>query len=527
MGKKKRVVFWAAVVASTMAFSLLATGCQEQFPDNAVRVIVFDRGTDGGRTNPINNRWTQWIQEQVREELGLEVIFEPVSRWAEEQAQVTLLAAGRPPDLMMTWNFNNVTIWGEQGGLFDMAPFVDEYLPNVREFLGPDTALPGRELIFRNQNMQTGQLFSLPMRRANTARLNVFMRQDWLDALGLPVPTTHEEFFATLEAFRDYNPGNVDRVIPWTMTSDVRWQAGTILESFIDPDLSMEDRWVYTVADRHLVVPGYVEGVRFLNRMFNAGLVDPDFGLYTDDQVLNNLIASGRVGAFGHNWDQIFREAEGLTTHLRMIVPGAEWVVLDAFPDANGVTTKTSYDPAGLLIFIPQAARNPRGAMQYLNWLARFENFNFLQTGPEGIVHDMVDGLPRINPTAPDGWIQNSSLNIDLTPLHNGLFLQTEEDTVRALTLIYPHPAEEIMRAYHIAMLNASPGPVIATERPLVAAGPVAITLQAQAQALLIHAIMAPEENFDAVWETGITNWMNSGGRAVLEERRVNFISPY
>jgi len=525
---KKNVFLFVAV---SIAFTLLVTGCPgERLPENAVRVVVFDRGTDGGRTNPANNRWTEWIQDRVREELDLEMSFVPVSRWVEAETQVTLLAAGRPPDVMMTWNINNVIIWGEQGGLFDMAPYVDTYLANVREFLGPDTALPGRELIFRNQNMQTGQLFSIPMRRANTARLNVFMRQDWLNYLGLPVPTTHEEFFDTLVAFRDAPslPGVADgRVIPWTMTSDVRWQAGNIIESFIDPNLSTRDRWVYTVADRHLIVPGYKEGVRFMNRMWNAGLIDPDFGFYTDDQVLNNLIASGRVGAFGHNWDQIFRDAEGLTTNLRMIVPGAEWVVLDAFPNADGVTTRISYDPAGLFIFIPRAARNPHGAMRYLNWLAQFENFNFLQTGPEGIVHTMIDGLPRIHPTAEDGWIQNSSLNIDLTPLHNGLFLRTEEESIRALTLVYPHPAEEIMNAYNIAMRNASPGPVIATERPLIAAGPVALSLQLQAQAFLIQAVMAAEADFDRVWESGITSWMNAGARSVLEERRVNFVSPY
>ena len=524
--RKSRFLFLAA--AASLVFSVMLTGCPaREVGDNVVRVVVFDRGTDGGRTSAADNQWTQWIQERVYADLGLQVVFEAVSRWTEHDVQVTLMAGGNPPDLMMTWASANVAEWGELGGLFDMAPHVDTYLRDVRAFLGPDHAMQGRDLIFRNQNQRTGQLFSVPMMRANTARLNVFMRQDWLDALGLPVPTTHEEVYNALAAFRDYDPGDVGRVIPWTMTSDVRWQAGIILESFIDPDLSTRDRWVYTVADRHLLVPGYVEGVRFLNRMFNSGLIDPDFGLYTDDQILNNLIASGRVGAFGHNWDQIFRDAEGLITNLRMIVPGAEWVVLDAFPDASGVTTKMSYDPAGLHVFIPRAARNPHGAMRYLNWLARFENFNFLQIGPEGIVHDMVDGLPRINPTAGDGWIQNSSFNIDLTPLHNGIFLRTEEETIRALAMGYPFPEEMILRAYNIAMYNARPGPVIATERPLVAAGPLTMNLHTQAQALLIHAIMTTEDNFDNVWNAGITNWMNSGARVIIEERAANFVSPY
>ena len=520
----KRFLFF---VTAVLVFPLMIGGCaRDRLPENAVRVIIFDRGTDGGRTNPTNNQWTQWIQERVREELDLEIVFEPVSRFDEEQAQVTLIAAGRPPDLMMTWNSANVLLWGEQGGLFNMAPYVDEYLPDAREFLGPDPSLPGRELIFRNQNMQTGQLFSVPMRRANTARLNIFMRQDWLDTLGLPAPVTHEEFFNTLAAFRDAQLGGPN-TIPFVIGRDLRWGAGKILESFIDPDISLRDRWVYTIVDRHLLLPGYKEGVRFLNRMFHAGLIDPDFFLYIDDTVPNNLISSGRVGSFGHNWDQIFRAAEGLTTNLRQIVPEARWIALDAFPSSDGIIRNISYDSAGLSVFIPRAARNPRGAKQYLNWLARFENFHFLQVGPEGIVHKLVDGLPVVNPSPPGGWMQNSGWNIDLTPLHNGMFLRTEEETVRALTLGYPFPEEYILQAFYATMNNAAPGPVISTAAPLVTAGPLGLTLLMQADTLMINAVIAPEADFDAVWNAGIQAWLNAGAQTVLNERAANFVSPY
>ncbi|MCL2192410.1 MAG: extracellular solute-binding protein [Treponema sp.] len=517
--RKSKVLFW--VMAASLVFSVMFTGCpRAEVGDNVVRVVVFDRGTDGGRTNAADNQWTRWIQEQVYADLGLQVVFEAVSRWTEHDIQSTLMAGGNPPDLMMTWASANVAEWGELGGLFDMAPHVGTYLRDVRAFLGPDQALPGRDFIFRNQNLRTGELFSVPMMRANNARLNVFMRHDWLDALGLPVPTTHEEFFSALEAFRDYNPGNVSRVVPWTMTSDVRWQAGQIIESFIDPNMPVQERWVYIVTDRHALIPGYKEGVRFVNRMYNAGLIDPDFFTYPDDAAMNNLIASGAVGAFGHNWDQVFRVGEGLTTNLQQIVPGARWVAVDAFPG-----TRISYDSAGLSIFIPRAANNPHGAMQYLNWLARPENFGFLQTGPEGIVHEMVDGLPRINPMAGGGWIQNSPWNIDLTPLQNGIFLG--EDTVRMIALGFaPHPEALVMNAHRVAMNNARPDPVILTEQPLIAAGPRGPELQTHMSILLINSIRAAPADFDSVWNAGVENLMALGAREVIEERRANFVAP-
>jgi len=48
------------------------------------------------------------------------------------------------------------------------------------------------------------------------------------------------------------------------MTTDVRWRASTILESFLDPDIPRRDLWVNTVIDRYFLQPGYKEGFRYL-----------------------------------------------------------------------------------------------------------------------------------------------------------------------------------------------------------------------------------------------------------------------
>ena len=138
----------------------------------------------------------------------------------------------------------------------------------------------------------------------------------------------------------------------------------------------------------------------------------------------------------------------------------------------------------------------------------------------------MVDGLPRINPLATGGWIQNSSLNIDYTLFHNGLFLRTEEETIRAVARTYPFPEESVLQSLTTSLHNARPSLVIPTSSPLVAAGAVTQTLQTLSEALLIQAIVAPEDNFDRVWESGIANFMASGGQAVLDERLEKYVEP-
>jgi putative aldouronate transport system substrate-binding protein len=306
----------------------------------------------------------------------------------------------------------------------------------------------------------------------------------------------------------------------------VRWTAGSILESFIDPGLPPKERWSDTVVERYLLLPGYKEGIRFLNKMYNAGLIDRDFPLYNSEDTYKNLLKSGFVGSFAHNWDQIFRESEAIFTDLRKNVPDGNWVPVDCMTSSDGVTHKISYDAAGVFSFIPASSKVSDGAMRYLNWLAKYENYHFIQTGPEGIVHTLVDGIPKLNPAAGEGWIQNSSQNIDYTPMMNGLFLSTEEESIRAIASGYPWSADLIFEAYNMAMTNAKPAPVISTSSPLVVSGPLNQTLVDKATVIFVESITAPSANFDRVFDAGITDWLASGAQAVLDERREKFVEP-
>ena len=520
------------LVLLALAFALLiaAAGCYKSgsVGKRIIKIEVYDRGTDGGRTNPTNNKWTEWIKAKFLEDEGIEIVFEPIPRYTEEQALINLMAAGNPPDICMTYSSGNITNWADQGGIFDVGPYIDTQLSELKKFLGPDPALAGRDFIRRNMDNKTRQVFSMPAKRMNVARLNTFMRKDWLDKLGMKVPSTKQEFYDALVAFKQRDPGRVgsNKVIPFIMTNDIRWTAGNLLESFIDPSISTRDRWVNTVIDRYFLLPNYKEGVRFLNKMYNAGLIDTDFPLYNDEEIMKNLIKSGVVGSFGHNWDQIFRESERLMTDMQKNVPGAEWIAVDCMESSDGVTHKISYDPAGLNYFIPKSSKNPLAAMRYLNWLAKYENFNFIQLGPEGIVHTMVDGVPKINPVAPDGWIQNSSQNIDYTPIMNGIFMETEEASVRALAAGYPWPVEKVMAVYNAAMTNAIPGPVISTIQPLRSAGPLSQTLVDKSIYFVVQSVTAPTANFDREWDDGIRDWLASGAETIRLERAENYIEP-
>lgn len=509
----------ASSAAASSEAASSAVSSADALPEYSEIVVeVFDRGTDGGKTDPTNNFYTDWIKEKVKKDLNLGVTFKAVSRWEETEQLNNLMAANSAPDVCLTYSQDLITNYRDLGGLTDLSPYVDTLLKDVKEFLGADTSLPGKDLIMRDVVPETGKLFDVPARRINVAGTNTFIRKDWLDKLGLAVPTTADEYFNALVQFKEKDPGKVgkDKVIPFTATDDIRWRAANIADSFIDSNLSDKDRYVNTCVDRFFLLPGYKEGVRYLNKMYNAGLIDPQFPLYKGDQESDNLIKSGVVGSFIHNWDQAYRESPGVLIELKKTVPDAEYIAIDPFKNAAGKTPKFQYDKAGVKIFVPASSKNPEGAMRYINWITKFENRYFLQVGEEGVTHKMVDGVPKVI-TAEGPKIMNSALNIDYTLTINGLDLNDDAKNLQALAASYSFDKSLITSAYEIAMKDGVVTPVRSVT--LTAAGPVTQTLQDKGKSLMAESIKAPADKFDAVWDAQIKDWLASGAQAVIDER--------
>lgn len=482
-----------------------------------ITVEIFDRGTDGGKTDCTDNYYTDWIKEKVLADENIGVTFQAVSRWEETEQLNNLMAAGNAPDVCLTYSTDLISNYRDLGGLTDLAPYIDSHLSEFKAFLGPDLSVEGRDLIIRDLIPETGAVFSIPGRRMNVARIGTFIRKDWLDELELPLPTTTEEFYETLVAFKQGVAGlDSDEIISFGMTSDVRWRAGNLLESFVDPNLSEKELWVNTVIDRKYLLPGYKEGARFMNKMFNEGLIDPEFPLYEDDVTCDNLTKSGVVGSFIHNWDQPYRDSPGLLKDLLANVPDAEIVAIDPFKNSAGVTSKTLYDQAGVRVFIPADSENMEGALRYINWMAKVENRSYLQLGDEGVTHEMADGVPKLLTTETEK-IMNSWLNIDYTFPINGLDLGDEELNLKAMAAGYAVDAQLITDAYDYAMVNGKPDPVIPV--PLSAAGPVTQDLTDKGKTLMATSITCDPEDFDATWDAGIADWLASGAQAVIDER--------
>jgi len=506
----KRIVLALIVLllASTFVFgqTLPVTG--------KLNVEVFDRGSDGGRTPANNNAWTNWIKEKVKKDLNIDINFIPVGRWSENTDIVNLMASGSAPDLCYTYNLDMINEFRDKGGVLDLSPYIDSYLPDFKALLGKDPSFPGKQLVYRDQDPKTKKIYSVTSYRTAIAQRNVFIRKDWLDALKMPVPKNMGEFYQALKAFRDKDPGNVGktRVVPLGVNNDVRWGLSDFIHNFIDPKVSDRDRWINSIADRLITMPGYKRGVQEMNKWYSEGLIYKDFPLMTTADAFYNQIKSGVVGAFCQNWDFIYRTDMNILVDLRKNVPNADYIPI------NITANKEVMDKPGLRIFIPQFSKNQDSALKYLNWLAKPENYKFLQIGTEGVNHKMVNGIPQTIATAPKHqWFMNSPNNIDITMPMNGVELGSDTLNAKVLGLSYgTFSPDVISNAYVVATTNAR-GPAVwqVTTKVNQYSG----DLREKADDLIALSIKSSSSNFNKVWDDGIKDWMNAGGREVLAER--------
>jgi putative aldouronate transport system substrate-binding protein len=525
-GNMKRTV--SILVILIMATALVFMGCNRQTTTDQsgpikLTVEIFDRGTDGGRTQVTNNAWTDWIKEKVLKDLNIELTFFPVGRWSEDTDIINLMASASAPDLCYTYNTQMIGSFRDQGGILDVSPLIDRLLPDMKKLLGKDPAIQGQDFIYRDRDPATGRIYSIPsyVIEARAAQRNIFIRKDWLDKLGLAIPRTTQEFHDALVAFRDRDPGNVGRnnVIPFGQDSDARWGFASIVYAFFDPSLSDRDMWIYSFSDRPIYVPGYKEGMRMMNQWYNENLIFRDFPLMTVADDYTNLLKTGFIGAFSGNWDLPWRTDYKIAEELAVNVPGAQFVPVDCIQAPDGITRKYISDKPGLRIFVPAFSKNQEAALRYLNWLCLYDNFHFLQVGTEGINHQLVNGVPQIM-AAPAGspWFQNSSQNIDMTLPMNGVEMMNFDLTSRVLALSYGNtPPDIIVNALNISVTNGR-APVV-YQAATTKDGIYNQVLADKANALIAQAVTAPAARFDSVWDAGIRDWLQSGAQEVMDER--------
>ena len=525
------LVLALALVAAMGIFST-AFAADDGFVDGKftetrhIKVEIFNRNNDGG-SDPTNNPFTDYIKQGMLEKYNVEVEYVSVGRWSEVDDINNLLATGEAPDICVTYSYPTIQTFADMGGIIDLNPWLEEY----KDQLGDMWALLEDYNIYYDQDPETKTVWAVEAVLADRARLNTFIRKDWLDKLGLALPTTEEEFHDCLVAFRDNAEtllgADADKMVPYSTSTDIGWRNDLLSISKVAEDIDDATLYVYGYDDRHMLYPGYKEGIRVLNQWYNEGLVWKDFGLYTDSTAEDDMMKAGYVGAFMHNWDYPFRNNDdSIEANLvRNVGPDAAFVAVDCFKNDAGITRKFLADRVDRKVFFPATNKEPLASLLYVNFISNPDTIKFLQTGKEGVNHELTENGAYKTLAATGDWIMNSGMNIDYTITVNGLYIGEATESSRALNYSSV-PADIVVGAHEASIANGRTVKKYSVG-DIVAETDVGTSLTAKRDAMLTQAVSDSVDQFDAVFDAGMDDYLASGGQAIIDERAEKLLAVY
>lgn len=478
-----------------------------------LKVEVFDRGNSPKGYTITDNYMSRWVQENFGKPSNIDVEYVPVPRSEEvEKLNVLMASASNVPDIVFTYDTNTFNRYAKQGGLTDLTKLIDEYGPNLKAFLGDDVLQYGKF---------GGEQLAIPAKRSNVGKYASFIRQDWLDKLSLPMPQTTDELYAALKAFKEKDPGKTGgQVIPFGMTI-ASAQYEPLLWSFIKP-LTDEQKHTMTQQlgsnDYPVLLPGFKEGLQFMNKLYNEGMMSKDFGLDKDKKKLYQDVTTGLVGFFSEDDINVFDSSRNISGGLAQNVPGGLLSSIDTLSNEEGKYAKPIYAPIGLYIMIPKSSERAIEAIKYLDWMASGDNLFKMQNGVEGENYTLVNDIPVNVENQSDEAMNRMYNSGDVAIISNGKQLGSIEKNLEARALQMPQKYQDQARVA-MKLANTDSLPPVLMDRPIEAQTKYGTTLLDKFNEIIVKTTMAKPDQFESVYTSMLKDYMASGGQAILDER--------
>jgi putative aldouronate transport system substrate-binding protein len=356
-------------------------------PTVEITQLAWDRGTiPSGQGTIEDNWWTRYVNKEMAR-FGVKVRFVPVARALEAQKLPLMLASGTAPDLCFTYDTNLIKQSAKNGLIVDFTPLLAAGGQNIRSAYSQEDLAVG---------MIDGKLYSFVC-KSNGAADTTWIRKDWLDELGLPVPASVADFHEMLKAFSRKDPGAAgNRLVPFALQGSPTQTYG-IWESVVLPGFVKDP----PTSERLLVPPPLwpeaKDALRFLNTLHSEHLLG-DFILDKDGTLFRQRVIRGDVGsfvAFGHF---PYSAAYGsIYEKLIQAEPGARLVA--AFPWKHPQSPRNYINffrnsPWLYQFFSPATTRHPELVMALLNWMASPDGYRAANFGVEGTDYRLSNGVP-------------------------------------------------------------------------------------------------------------------------------------
>jgi len=231
-----------------------------------------------------------WWTKHVAELTGITFNFTLIESSAWEERKNLAFMSGDYPEVFFTGITSADELsYGYEGKLINLLPIIKAEAPNIVALY---EAFPD---VVKGTMQENGAIYVLPMisyapRSSNPSCITI--NSEWLERIGKEIPTTTEELYDVLKAFKEEDPngnGKADE-IPTTLTAGGN---DYLLYAF-----GFTDKTDDVIDGQYVFVPAqdnYRAYIEYMHRLYAEGLLDNDY--FTQDKTeMQTKLAAETVG---------------------------------------------------------------------------------------------------------------------------------------------------------------------------------------------------------------------------------------
>lgn len=385
----KKGIVMAGMVAVMLAAGTLAFGQAVKVSAPGVYPIVDKQVTIRALVPQRLSGTPDWATNKATLKMeqitGVKLVFDVAPDI--NQALSLAIASGDMPDIVFGVGLNGTDImkYGPKGVFIPLNSLIEKQGVYIKKMFEAEPWI--KEI----QTAPDDNIYGLPNINDDLHGVygqKLWINKPWLDKLGLKMPTTTEEFYKVLKAFKTQDPngnGKADE-IPYTASTNAYFGQipGALLNAFLPVNTVQKGMYLDNGKVKLAYTQdAYLEALKYHARLYKDGLIDPASFTQTVEQ-LRQVAENSKdviVGVGAGSWWDGFSMNGGSSGRYK------QYTLVPPLTGPAGVRSSGyyKYKITKDVFVITKACKNPEVALKWVDFLYSQEGGWDTMYGPEGI----------------------------------------------------------------------------------------------------------------------------------------------
>lgn len=319
-----------------------------------------------------NNAYTRLLNERLN--VQNQDVFEAMDEQYTDSVTM-VIAQNDLPDVMIVEDLDELQYLVDNDMIADLT---DSYNNCMSDTIKNIYGSYGRDIL----DVVTfgGKIMAIPETNISDGPNLIWLRKDWMDALGLSAPRTLSDVEEIIRQFKEKDPGHngagntVGLVCDTSLCGGCGYSSEYTLDIIFAAYGAFPKQWIYD-EDGNVVYgsvqPEAKEALAHIHELYKEGILDQDFLMRTSSNLIE-LIVDGQCGSFFDPWwapnNPLMQAVEQNKD--------AEWQPYLIATEESGLTSYHTQNPSGKYIVVRKGYEYPEIACKIVSVLFDYLRYN-------------------------------------------------------------------------------------------------------------------------------------------------------